>query len=608
MAWRANLVEEDKSDARNAPEAIQMKLTEEDLRNVKEHVLDSFPLEPEHKKYLPSVDLAEKWQNAKAIVKANKESGNKQANVGRKAKGPVFKDLDSIFKNELDDALAVTRAQKLAKQTNRKKDPMAQQSPLVLGMVNDIGKQVTPLDANLPPSLGFIIGPMPQTAMKDLVMEYGSVPAMKRFQDHADAISSSQFDGSYCEYKKAPREELDDAMRVARKNKLNEEAMKNGLHAYPGMPTKTDLEAVSKWKLDATDTPCEPPCGKLSKKLIGNMKGWYEALGLNEPWYVEKHQTRYLMDITGLTADDEPNNGEPNKEVTAEDAWRAGLYSNDSKYMSDNGSEAVVQVRSVVNAALNHVLGTASEDKDWICHSGAIQSGASCINQDLHIDSKDILDNAYAGHMKALKGMWKDGDTKQAKELVQSYQAAGYVVDIPLSCEGSWLRIAIPDQANKTFTMKWVYVPFGRALVRSMLLFHGGHYGSPGNTRFHCTMTFGGELVGEKELGYIQFLAKDKTKRTFQDWKLQWAPTASNCPYYQPEFNKANVVGTKYFKRFLMRQAKLGRGCLLIALTNLNTHCLTRGPLLGAQEEEEENGDQDRKPKARSRKRKQDTA
>ena len=612
-AWNGRLLDDDFSEATNTAKANQTPLSESEVRNVKKALLDSFPLKEDHPKHLGSRDLATRWETTKKLVEDAKNSEEPKNNVGRKETGKCFMDLEAIFKEELDEAMAAKRKAKMEQQKDRKKDPISQVAPLALGRVNDIGRQVSKINEHLSPRLGFTLGPMPVCAMKSLVMEYGGVEAMRRFQEHADAINAGEFDEKYRSFRKQVRESSDDALRVKKKNELNERQMEEGLNEYPGTPTKKELEEVSNWAgTDDLGFPCVYN-GGLSKKQISNTKAWHEAVGLDSPWYLEKHQTRYLMDITGLTKDDKPN-----KKATNDMADSACLSSADSKFMSDAGAEAVMQVRAVVNAALNQVLGTEKEEREWTCQSGVIQTGASSINQDLHIDSKGIIDEATTGQMNVIKGKWKDGSSKEAKGMQDSYLNGGYVVDIPLSYEGSWLRIAVPNEKDKTFTMQWVYVPFGRALVRSVMLFHGGHYGSPGNTRFHCTMNLRGSLEGEKNLGYIQYLAQGKAKRMFQGWKLKWGGKTPNNPYLCDEFIRTNTKGTKYFKRFLMKDAKLGRSSLLIALTNLNTRCLIRTVRRDAKVDPEEDSDlEESKPKAKasgsknnkkSKKRKRDAA
>jgi hypothetical protein len=71
--------------------------------------------------------------------------------------------------------------------------------------------------------------------------------------------------------------------------------------------------------------------------------------------------------------------------------------------------------------------------------------------------------------------------------------------------------------------MAYVYIPFGSMGIRPMCLQHSGHYGSPGNTRFHATFYIRGKTEhNTKELGYLHKLLADK-KGPFGKHALQWS-------------------------------------------------------------------------------------
>jgi hypothetical protein len=100
---------------------------------------------------------------------------------------------------------------------------------------------------------------------------------------------------------------------------------------------------------------------------------------------------------------------------------------------------------------------------------------------------------------------------------------AGYVVDMPLSREGSFLRIAVPDPVKKVFVMDWLFIPFGSFVVRSNALFHSGHYGSPGNTRLHAMVFDKGAPTRATQLGYLRKLTSMPKKSTIaSEWDLAW--------------------------------------------------------------------------------------
>ena len=229
QVWKANLLKEDASDAQNTPDGQQTKLPIDVVRNVKTALLDSFPLPKEHPRHGVSAELSNKWTAALAQVAENK----KVSNIGRKkVKSPVFKELESLFKDELDDALATKRAKKASKLQARKCVPKMEVPPLVMGNVEDIGQNITAIHEDLPLHLGFTLGPLSATLMKFLCMQYGSIPYKQLFEQHSESIISSEFDRKFGLYKHGHRETKDDAMRVARKNQENEDKMQDGLHYY----------------------------------------------------------------------------------------------------------------------------------------------------------------------------------------------------------------------------------------------------------------------------------------------------------------------------------------------------------------------------------------
>jgi hypothetical protein len=67
-----------------------------------------------------------------------------------------------------------------------------------------------------------------------------------------------------------------------------------------------------------------------------------------------------------------------------------------------------------------------------------------------------------------------------------------------------------------------VYVPYGAFLVRTLALFHGGHYGSVGNTRYHATFTLNKSAVVSEELAYLRNV---RNVEGFEYWKLRWNPS-----------------------------------------------------------------------------------
>jgi hypothetical protein len=173
--------------------------------------------------------------------------------------------------------------------------------------------------------------------------------------------------------------------------------------------------------------------------------------------------------------------------------------------------------KSLLKAVANthHGMSGAKEGvaKCWL-DTGLLKSGIRTTHQELHVDNPAVLEN------KTVHKIWK-GESLSADD----YLKLGYVVDLPLSQEGLWLRVAVPDPKKMVFVLHWVYVPFGCMLIRHISVWHSGHYGSPGNSRLHGTFSVeGGEKVKADSLGYLRKLAKDANS-DFAGWKLEWHST-----------------------------------------------------------------------------------
>ena len=67
------------------------------------------------------------------------------------------------------------------------------------------------------------------------------------------------------------------------------------------------------------------------------------------------------------------------------------------------------------------------------------------------------------------------------------------IVHIPMEQEGQWLRIGkeILNDNNEVveFIHKMIHIPIGSGVILPMTQLHGGHYGTFGNTRFHCVIS-----------------------------------------------------------------------------------------------------------------------
>jgi hypothetical protein len=141
--------------------------------------------------------------------------------------------------------------------------------------------------------------------------------------------------------------------------------------------------------------------------------------------------------------------------------------------------------------------------------TGILKQGKKPVHQALHLDD-NVMDWDIA------KRIWL-GEEVSAEEWLK----CGYVIDLPLSEEGSWLRVAIPNLKKKTFDMDWVFIPYGSFLIRSVALFHSGHYGSPGNTRFHATFSVQDTSLHTSNLTYFRGMGGIPE---FENWKLRWNP------------------------------------------------------------------------------------
>jgi hypothetical protein len=176
-------------------------------------------------------------------------------------------------------------------------------------------------------------------------------------------------------------------------------------------------------------------------------------------------------------------------------------------------------------------------------HTGIIRQGAAPIHQELHVDNFDLLED------QALQKMYYKKEMKP-----EDWLKMGYVVDLPLSQEGSWLRVAVPNPEKETFFMRWIYIPYGSMLIRSMGLLHSGHYGSPGNLRYHATFTVTDDTrMNTKKLGHLAYMDE------FKDWKLAWSATIpfvgrGRDGYRHIKCNEwigQKGHGTKYFRRYI---------------------------------------------------------
>ena len=235
----------------------------------------------------------------------------------------------------------------------------------------------------------------------------------------------------------------------------------------------------------------------------------------------------------------------------------------------DKGAEdkklASVGIRKNMEAHKDEEIDFALDDlltkPELVCNfnTGIIRQPKEPIHQALHVDNKDTVD--WRCTQKILRG----GGGCSPEEWLK----CGYVVDMPMSQEGSWIRLAIPDEKKKTFVMHWVYIPYGSMLIRSMSVFHSGHYGSPGNCRYHATFTVGNTTLDSSKLLYLHGLFHGDKDSDFNEWKLEWHhDVPASCQtangYEKISWKDAQAQGTAYYDNYIkpMHSNKLFKNIL----------------------------------------------
>jgi hypothetical protein len=96
--------------------------------------------------------------------------------------------------------------------------------------------------------------------------------------------------------------------------------------------------------------------------------------------------------------------------------------------------------------------------------------------------------------------------------------------------------------------MDWVFIPYGSFLIRSVTLFHSGHYGSPGNTRFHATFSLKNTAVHSNNLTYFRDLGD--TQPAFAGWKLRWHPKVPEDCRSPDGYSRYHTARTRNYKIF----------------------------------------------------------
>jgi hypothetical protein len=223
---------------------------------------------------------------------------------------------------------------------------------------------------------------------------------------------------------------------------------------------------------------------------------------------------------------------------SVEQARAMGYTPLDSRILTHSGAEAMDWVRRWV---LKHLAVVYGEDKvrqrnegrqeadkrpvlvndiqptesmtEMEMWTGAIQTGNTAVHQDFHVDNEKVF---QMGAMHSyMHGTYAS---------VEECEEAGYIIDIPLSKEGAVIRVMYPCPIKKELVMDYLYVPHGAILVRSAVVWHSGHYGSPGNFRVHCNLVKKDSPTADNVLGYLSdFVSKEENKDEFQNMKVRWA-------------------------------------------------------------------------------------
>ncbi len=273
----------------------------------------------------------------------------------------------------------------------------------------------------------------------------------------------------------------------------------------------------------------------------------------NEEFLVSSDDDDAAEETAAETAEDLLDDGQ-------DDLWR---YNNDD----DDDDVVFEEVAGEVPGA-DCPLDFGSIKKNVSFFPGIIKSGRGSVHQSLHIDNKDLLFSSF------LDAVFLAGKHHSLTPL--QWMSAGYVIDMPLSKEGGYLRVAVPNPAKKHFELNWLHIPFGSVVVRNNSLFHSGHYGSPGNTRFHAMVFDKGAATKATELGYLSKLCHKRGSSIAAGWKVGWHPKMLNSQknastvmnsFTNKDVHLKKVRGSRYYANLV---GPLPTEFLLAALASLN--------------------------------------
>jgi hypothetical protein len=449
-------------------------------------------------------------------------------------------DLKTTFAEEWEKALVNEKPRK------RKSHTVSEDGILSLGNgFTAPDSYLVKIYEDLPMEMAFKVTEIPHAMLSNMMSHYGNSSYVKIFGEKSERISMSAYDTATLQgYHGKPNnsqshrialsylnEEVFDvvveSLRVEEANmarsvqylkKLKDVVENNALIKKGADIQKKDHSRYQGQPIDVVQGICTNDC-----ESIPFFTNCYNI----KPWWSFEYRTRYLMDFWSAF----PNNATESENLRGADTELRAVTENrgstlDTTYLSYEGSVTQSTLQTFLKEALQRVLGREIEETEVVFGTGILKTGKSAGHQELHVDDISLIKTDE--FEKANSGEYLNMSP-------DDWLNCGYVVDMPLSREGSWLRIAVPEPGFKNFRMELVHIPFGSLLVRSMCLLHSGHYGSPGNTRFHATVQVDRttHFPDTNQLGYIRCIQDVKT---FVNWTVKWNPLIKE------EFREANNV------------------------------------------------------------------
>jgi hypothetical protein len=520
--------------------------------------------------------------------------------------------LISLKKNHKDIWEEVTMDKRFKKveeePTASKKDKPKRKnkSKLLSGNKEYIEENISPLFPSLPVRMGLIVDNIPVHIMINLILQYGNPDFVKEFNEKSEAIVISVTDQLLI---KGFTERVSEAGNKLSGKKKGTETDGTGTSAAVVFAKGTEeslqnneIFELGRSELEYPDNLMRPQVierraqeifektvssdvwkgskdlaayrnNTIRQQLPEDLFECVERLHIKygiDSWWLRQNRTRYLLHHWYVLPD-KALNGQSVECSDVEDTGSASPL--DCTLQNTSGFFAISALDYLVRSILGKVFGmevgcstAGAADKKTVenvlqekiaFYPGILKTGRREVHQALHIDNRDLMGSPF---LERILG----GDYESITD--KEWLNGGYVIDLPLSAEGSWLRVAIPDATKKKFTIEWVFIPFGSFVIRSAALFHSGHYGSPGNTRFHAVVFVSGTKTNTSELGYIEALGKGW--RTAHgtiglsvacEWEVSWNESVDHVcrnanqarSYTNDEVRRRKKAGTTYAKELL---------------------------------------------------------